>query len=68
MSGYERVRDSLKSVSDLFGHLDAAQLFKHAFALRTEVHRENRHGGLTPNLFYSLCGARTLAGERKASG
>ena len=43
MSGYERVRDSLTSVSDLFGHLDAAQLFKHAFALRTEgAKRRNR--------------------------
>ena len=52
MSGYESVRDSLPSVPDLFGHLDAAQLFKHAFALRTEVHRENRQGRLTPILFY----------------
>lgn len=46
MRGYESVRDSL------YVHLDAAQLFKHAFALRTEVHRKNRHGGLTPILFY----------------
>ena len=52
MSGYESVRDSLPSVPDLFGHLDAAQLFKHAIALRAEVHRENRQGGLTPILFY----------------
>ncbi len=52
MSGYESVRDSLHSGPDLYVRLDVAQLFKHAFALRTEVHRENRHGGLTPILFY----------------
>lgn len=52
MSGYESVRDRLYGVPDLYGHLDAAQLFKHAFALRTEVHRQNKHAGLTPILFY----------------
>ena len=48
MNGYESVRDSLHS----YGHLDAEQLFEHAVALRTEVHRKNRHSGLTPILFY----------------
>lgn len=52
MSGYESIRDSLRNAPDFYVHLDGAQLFKHAFALRTEVHRENRHGGLTPILFY----------------
>lgn len=52
MSGYESVRDSLRRVPDLYVHLDAAQLFKHAFALRTEVRDRNRHGGLTPILYY----------------
>ena len=46
MKGYEGVRDGI------YGYLDAAQLFEHAFALRTEVHRRNGHGGLTPILFY----------------
>lgn len=52
MKGYENVRDRLRGEPDLYGHLDAAQLFRHAFALRTEVHRRNGHGGLTPILLY----------------
>ena len=36
----------------LYRHLDAAQLFKHAFALRTAVHRRNEIRRLTPILFY----------------
>lgn len=52
MKGYESVRDGLRSAPGLYGHLDAAQLFKHASALRTAVHRRNGHGGLTPILLY----------------
>lgn len=52
MKGYESVRDRLRGEPDLYSRLDAAQLFRHAFALRTEVHRRNGHGGLTPILFY----------------
>lgn len=52
MQGYESIRDSLSSEPNLYGHLDAAQLFKHAFALRTAVHRRGRHGGLSPILYY----------------
>ena len=52
MKGYESVHDGLRSAPGLYGHLDAAQLFKHAFALRTAVHRRNGHGGLTPILLY----------------
>ena len=52
MGGYASVRDSLRNSADLYRHLDAAQLFKHAFALRTEVHRNSGHLGLTPVLFY----------------
>ena len=51
MSGYERVRDELSDNPDKFAHLDAAQLFKHAFALRSEVHRRKRRK-LKPILFY----------------
>ena len=52
MKGYESVRNSLRSEPSLYGHLDAAQLFKHAFALRTAVHRRNENRRLTPILFY----------------
>ncbi|MDE0248193.1 MAG: hypothetical protein OXU69_00145 [Gemmatimonadota bacterium] len=52
MTGYERVRDSLRNDPDLYRHLDAAQLFKHAFALRTEVHRDSGQLGLAPVLYY----------------
>ena len=39
MSGYESVRDSAtKKRTSRILFLDAAQLVKHAFALRTEVH------------------------------
>ena len=49
MKGYERVRDELHKD---FACLDAAQLVKHAFALRTQVHREGEHKCLKPILFY----------------
>ena len=52
MGGYERIRDQLRDNPDRFAHLDAAQLFKHAFALRSEVHRRERHCTLRPILFY----------------
>lgn len=52
MKGYEEIRNSLKRDSRQFIHLDATQLFKHAFALRTLVCREGEHYGLTPVLFY----------------
>lgn len=43
MRGYQSVRDAL---DDAYLYLDAAQLFKHALALRTQA------SGLTPILFY----------------
>ena len=52
MSGYERVRDSLRENKRLYSFLDAAQLVKHAFALRSEVHRPKPHYGLKPILLY----------------
>ena len=52
MEGYERVRDGLRRDPKLYTQLDAAQLFKHAFALRTEVRERNRHLGLAPILYY----------------
>ena len=52
MRGYERVRDALHKDSGLYSHFDAAQLVKHAFALRSEVHRSSDHHGLHPVLLY----------------
>ena len=53
MKGYEGVRDTLRANGRLYEFLDAAQLVKHAFALRTAVHsRRSGHAGLTPILFY----------------
>lgn len=50
MKGYEGVRDTLRANGRLYQFLDATQLVKHAFALRTEVHR--RGDKLTPILSY----------------
>ena len=52
MKGYEQVRDTLCRNPRSFTFLDAAQLVKHAFALRSEVHRPGAHRGLAPILFY----------------
>lgn len=53
MKGYEGVRDTLRGNGRLYASLDAAQLVKHAFALRTALHnRKSGHNGLTPILLY----------------
>ena len=52
MKGYEHIRDSLRDDPKHYRRLDAAQLVKHAFALRSEVHRAGAHRGLQPILFY----------------
>jgi hypothetical protein len=52
MGGYEGVRNRLYAASGAFARLDAAQLVKHAFALRTAVHREERCAGKQPVLLY----------------
>jgi hypothetical protein len=52
MQGYERVRDRLLEQPALYHHLDAAELVRHAFGLRTAVHRDGRLRGLRPVLVY----------------
>lgn len=52
MSGYCRVRDGLRDGTLAFERLDAAQLFKHAFGLRTAVHRPTGPKGKRPILIY----------------
>lgn len=52
MGGYQRIRDRMRdNPAGGFAHLDAAQLFKHALALRSDVHRREPHK-LKPILFY----------------
>ena len=52
MAGFESVRDALRENPRLYSHRDAPQLVKHAFALRTEVHRGGQHRRLKPVLLY----------------
>jgi len=52
MTGFQRVRDALRENPELYSHLDAAQLVKHAFALRTQAHRKGFHKALKPVLLY----------------
>jgi len=65
MSGYEGVRDALRRDSRSWLRLDAVQLFKHAFALRTEAHRDGPHKGLHPVLFYLYAEPDAWADGRK---
>ena len=62
MKGYEQVRDCLDT------HIDAAQLFKHALALRTQVNRKGAHSGLTPILFYLYAEPETWPRDSKPIG
>ncbi|ANY77487.1 hypothetical protein BB934_03990 [Microvirga ossetica] len=50
MKGYEGIRDSLRDGSLSFRHLDAAQLVKHAFGLRTAGHRAPEYTDKRPVL------------------
>ena len=52
MGGYEHIRGRLRDNPESFAHLDAAQLFKHALALRSDVPRRERQPRLRPILFY----------------
>jgi hypothetical protein len=52
MAGYERVRDELRAGTLPFRHLDAGQLVKHAFGLRTAAHRPGSTFGKRPALLY----------------
>jgi hypothetical protein len=52
MRGYERVRDRLRDGIFQFARLDAVQLVKHAFGLRTVVHGEGAAVGKRPLLLY----------------
>ena len=64
MKGYERVRDALDANGEHCQHLDAAQLVKHAFALRTQVQPDGRYAGLKPILFYIYAEPESWPGGR----
>lgn len=52
MAGYQHLRDGLRNGTVRFARLDAVQLVKHAFGLRTAVHRNPSWQGRKPVLFY----------------
>ena len=52
MRGYESIRDELRGEPGCYRHLIAAQLVKHAFALRTAVHNRPECRALAPILYY----------------
>lgn len=52
MSGYTGIRDGLRSGNLSFRHLDAAQLIKHGFGLRTGVQDGAKYAGKRAVLFY----------------
>ncbi|RVK16958.1 hypothetical protein [Sinorhizobium meliloti] len=52
MERYCRLRDDLRSNAVDFHRLDVAQLIKHAFGLRTRVHRDSGAHGKKPLLLY----------------
>lgn len=52
MKGYEGVRTNMTEGEGSYVGLDAAQLVKHALALRTRVDAKKQYDGLNPILFY----------------
>lgn len=52
MMAFERMRDRLRDADEVYHYLDATELVRHAFGLRTMVHRDSRRRGLAPVLLY----------------
>ena len=52
MKGYEGIRDNLNERKRPHAGVNAAQLVKHALALRTQVRSGGEFDGLNPILFY----------------
>jgi hypothetical protein len=65
MTGYEGVRDA--PGVGAFALLNASQLVKHAFALRTAVHRDERFLGRQPVLLYLYAEPRSWPDGRPVS-
>lgn len=66
MAGYERCRDGLRNGSIRFDRLDAAQLIKHAFALRTAVQPKAIYASHRPVLFYLYAEPEHWPGETRS--
>ena len=66
MKGYECVRDRLRKEEGTSFALDEAQLIKHAFALRTQVHRDERN--LRPILYYVYAESDVIPGDGPECG
>jgi hypothetical protein len=66
MRGYERIRDGLRDGSCQFTRLDAAQLVKHAFGLRTAFHSDANFAGKKPVLFYLYAEPKVWPGTKGA--
>ncbi|MEO5333929.1 MAG: hypothetical protein H7839_18095 [Magnetococcus sp. YQC-5] len=67
MARYEQVRDHLRDASLVFKYLDAVQLVKQAFALRTEVQPHKSAEGKLPVLFYLFVEPSVMPGGRPVS-
>ena len=59
MKGYQAIRDEIRQGKNTYHFLDAAQLVKHALALRSEVHRGDAN--LSPVLYYVYAETQALA-------
>ena len=68
MKGYESVRDRLYRERGARVSLNEAQLIKHAFALRTRVHREDRDRCLRPILYYVYAEPNVIPGDGPEDG
>lgn len=67
MGGCCSIRDDLRAGTLVFHRLDAAQLVKHAFGLRTTVHRVDHSQGKTPVLLYLYAEPASWPDGRKIS-
>ncbi|MDR3537111.1 MAG: hypothetical protein P4L71_11485 [Acetobacteraceae bacterium] len=52
MKAFEELRDRLRDADETYHYIDATELVRHAFGLRTMVHRDPRRRGLAPVLLY----------------
>lgn len=67
MGGYEALRDEIKNGKSAFQHLNAAQLVKHAFGLRTAVQPGKAFAGKSPILMYLYAEPRSWPDGRAIS-
>lgn len=66
MAGYQQIRDEVRASGALFMRLDAAQLVKHALALRPAVH-QREYAGRQAVLLYLYAEPRQWSNQRPVS-